>query len=144
MNYDIIGDIHGQAEKLRALLQRLGYREQSGQSGAMSTRSLRWRRRIAPAKASTKTWTKRCTGITLRLSRDHSPLPSRRSCNQVQRCMLEHPFASPADTARIDELARVVRKCGDRVELISRQGNSFAASFPDIIAPIERVPGDFV
>lgn len=30
MNYDIIGDIHGQVEKLRALLQRLGYRERIG------------------------------------------------------------------------------------------------------------------
>lgn len=30
MNYDIIGDVHGQAEKLRALLKRLSYRESSG------------------------------------------------------------------------------------------------------------------
>ncbi|MCY1260043.1 Bis(5'-nucleosyl)-tetraphosphatase, symmetrical [compost metagenome] len=30
MNYDIIGDVHGQAEKLRALLRRLGYQERSG------------------------------------------------------------------------------------------------------------------
>jgi hypothetical protein len=25
--YDVIGDIHGQADKLRALLQRLGYQQ---------------------------------------------------------------------------------------------------------------------
>lgn len=30
MNYDIIGDIHGHAEKLRTLLHKLGYRERSG------------------------------------------------------------------------------------------------------------------
>ncbi|CAG2155559.1 Bis(5'-nucleosyl)-tetraphosphatase, symmetrical [Cupriavidus yeoncheonensis] len=30
MNYDIIGDIHGQAGKLRTLLQKLGYGERSG------------------------------------------------------------------------------------------------------------------
>ena len=30
MNYDIIGDIHGHAEKLTALLAKLGYREQGG------------------------------------------------------------------------------------------------------------------
>ena len=30
MNYDIIGDVHGQFEKLVALLRRLGYREMRG------------------------------------------------------------------------------------------------------------------
>lgn len=30
MNYDIIGDIHGQAAKLRGMLSRLGYRERAG------------------------------------------------------------------------------------------------------------------
>jgi hypothetical protein len=30
MDYDIIGDIHGQADKLHALLARLGYRERDG------------------------------------------------------------------------------------------------------------------
>ena len=30
MNYDIIGDVHGQADKLRMLLHKLGYRENSG------------------------------------------------------------------------------------------------------------------
>ena len=30
MNYDIIGDIHGQIEKLEALLQKLGYRIKDG------------------------------------------------------------------------------------------------------------------
>ncbi|MDR5760700.1 metallophosphoesterase [Caballeronia sp. LZ035] len=30
MNFDIIGDIHGQADKLRALLKRLGYVERNG------------------------------------------------------------------------------------------------------------------
>jgi len=39
MNYHIIGDIHGQAEKLEALLSRLGYRKRGGiyrQPGAMA------------------------------------------------------------------------------------------------------------
>ena len=30
MNYDIIGDIHGHAAALKALLQKLGYRENGG------------------------------------------------------------------------------------------------------------------
>ena len=30
MAYDIIGDIHGQAEKLEALLRTLGYRDRGG------------------------------------------------------------------------------------------------------------------
>jgi hypothetical protein len=30
MNYDVIGDVHGQFEKLTALLQHLGYRESNG------------------------------------------------------------------------------------------------------------------
>ncbi len=30
MGYDIIGDIHGQADKLEALLTRMGYRNTSG------------------------------------------------------------------------------------------------------------------
>jgi hypothetical protein len=30
MHYDIIGDIHGQADKLEALLARMGYRQQAG------------------------------------------------------------------------------------------------------------------
>lgn len=30
MNYDVIGDIHGQADKLEALLRHLGYRERQG------------------------------------------------------------------------------------------------------------------
>ena len=30
MAYDVIGDIHGQADKLRALLLHLGYRERKG------------------------------------------------------------------------------------------------------------------
>src|SRR5438046_9172569 len=30
MTYDIIGDIHGHAEELRTLLQRLGYEERNG------------------------------------------------------------------------------------------------------------------
>ncbi|MEO7360976.1 MAG: metallophosphoesterase, partial [Gemmatimonadaceae bacterium] len=30
MSYDIIGDIHGHAEALTALLRKLGYRERSG------------------------------------------------------------------------------------------------------------------
>ena len=30
MNFDIIGDIHGQAEKIEALLKRLGYAERDG------------------------------------------------------------------------------------------------------------------
>ena len=30
MNYDIIGDVHGQSEKLVGLLKKLGYQETKG------------------------------------------------------------------------------------------------------------------
>ena len=38
----------------------------------------------------------------------------------------------------------LTRKNGSRIELISRKGNVMNPSFPDIVAAIERVPGDFV
>jgi bifunctional non-homologous end joining protein LigD len=38
----------------------------------------------------------------------------------------------------------LVRKVGDRVDLISRPGNLLNRSFPDIVSAVEAVPGDFV
>jgi bifunctional non-homologous end joining protein LigD len=39
---------------------------------------------------------------------------------------------------------RVLVRKGDRVDLISRAGNSLNASFPDIVQAVEAVPGEFV
>jgi bifunctional non-homologous end joining protein LigD len=38
----------------------------------------------------------------------------------------------------------LVRKVGARVELISRQGNLMNRSFPDVLAAVAQVPGDFI
>jgi bifunctional non-homologous end joining protein LigD len=45
---------------------------------------------------------------------------------------------------KYDGFRCLVRKSGARVELISRQGNLMNRSFPDVVAAVERVPGDFV
>lgn len=45
---------------------------------------------------------------------------------------------------KYDGFRCLVRKVGSRVELISRQGNIMNRSFPDVVAAVERVPGNFV
>jgi bifunctional non-homologous end joining protein LigD len=38
----------------------------------------------------------------------------------------------------------LVRKTGERIELVSREGNPLNHSFPDIVQAVAAVPGDFV
>ncbi|WP_155637796.1 hypothetical protein [Burkholderia stagnalis] len=38
----------------------------------------------------------------------------------------------------------MVRKTGERVELVSRNGNPLNRSFPEVVAAIAELPGDFV
>jgi bifunctional non-homologous end joining protein LigD len=45
---------------------------------------------------------------------------------------------------KLDGFRCLVRKFGDRVDLISRQGDFFNASFPEIVKAVALVPGDFV
>jgi bifunctional non-homologous end joining protein LigD len=45
---------------------------------------------------------------------------------------------------KYDGFRCLTRKEGSRVELISRQGNLMNPSFPDVVAAVESVPGDFV
>lgn len=45
---------------------------------------------------------------------------------------------------KYDGFRCLIQKVGERVELISRQGNSMNRSFPDIVAAVACVPGDFV
>ncbi|WP_255504109.1 ATP-dependent DNA ligase [Caballeronia sp. EK] len=45
---------------------------------------------------------------------------------------------------KYDGFRVMVRKAGDQVELVSRPGNSLNRSFPDIVAAVAEIPGDFV
>jgi bifunctional non-homologous end joining protein LigD len=45
---------------------------------------------------------------------------------------------------KYDGFRCLVRKVGSRVELISRQGNLMNRSFPDVVAAVENVYGNFV
>lgn len=56
-----------------------------------------------------------------------------------------HPFSDPGWVFewKYDGYRVLVRK-SDRVDLISRAGNSLNASFPDIARAVEAVPGEFV
>ncbi|CAN7338986.1 MULTISPECIES: DNA ligase [Paraburkholderia] len=45
---------------------------------------------------------------------------------------------------KLDGFRCLVRKYGEQVDLISRQGNFFNTSFPEIVKAIAAVPGDFV
>jgi bifunctional non-homologous end joining protein LigD len=55
------------------------------------------------------------------------------------------PFSDPGWIFEIkyDGFRCLVRKTGDRVDLVSRAGNSLNGSFPDILQAVAEVPGDF-
>ncbi|WP_233890102.1 ATP-dependent DNA ligase [Paraburkholderia flagellata] len=44
---------------------------------------------------------------------------------------------------KVDGFRCLVRKRSGRVDLVSRQGNSFNRSFPDVVQAVASVPGDF-
>lgn len=56
------------------------------------------------------------------------------------------PFSMEGVTSELkyDGFRCLVQKQGERVELTSRPGNSLNRSFPDIVAAVASVPGDFV
>ena len=45
---------------------------------------------------------------------------------------------------KFDGFRCLVRKHGDHVDLISREGKPFNLSFPDVVKAVSAVPGDFV
>ena len=45
---------------------------------------------------------------------------------------------------KFDGFRCLIRKYGEQVDLISRQGNFFNAQFPEIVKAVAAVPGDFV
>ncbi len=45
---------------------------------------------------------------------------------------------------KLDGFRCLVRKSRERVDLLSREGNRFNGSFPDIVDAVAAVPGDFV
>jgi bifunctional non-homologous end joining protein LigD len=58
----------------------------------------------------------------------------------------KRPFSS-ADWLfewKYDGFRCLVRKQGDQVDLISREGKPFNLSFPDVVKAVSAVPGDFV
>lgn len=56
------------------------------------------------------------------------------------------PFSDPdwIYEFKYDGFRGLVRKSGDRVELLSRNGNLLNGSFPDIVESVSSNPGDFV
>jgi bifunctional non-homologous end joining protein LigD len=58
----------------------------------------------------------------------------------------KRPFSDPEWLFEIkyDGFRCLIQKLGERVDLISRNGNAFNGSFPDIVAAVTAVPGDFV
>jgi bifunctional non-homologous end joining protein LigD len=56
------------------------------------------------------------------------------------------PFSDPAWLYewKYDGFRCLVRKSGDHVDLLSREGNLFNASFPDVVQAVAAVRGDFV
>jgi bifunctional non-homologous end joining protein LigD len=56
------------------------------------------------------------------------------------------PFSAPGwlYELKYDGFRCLIRKSGDCVELVSRNGNPFNASFPDVAAAVADISGDFV
>jgi bifunctional non-homologous end joining protein LigD len=56
------------------------------------------------------------------------------------------PFSDPEWLYEIkcDGFRCLIRKTGEQVDLLSRNGNSFNGSFPEIVAAVSDIPGDFV
>ncbi|HKR43337.1 MAG TPA: DNA ligase [Paraburkholderia sp.] len=56
------------------------------------------------------------------------------------------PFSNPdwPFEWKYDGFRCLVRKCGAQVELVGRQGKTFNLSFPEVVAAVAAVPGDFV
>jgi bifunctional non-homologous end joining protein LigD len=55
------------------------------------------------------------------------------------------PFSDPDWLFEIkyDGFRCLILKAGARVDLLSRNGNSFNGSFPEVVEAVSRVPGDF-
>jgi len=56
------------------------------------------------------------------------------------------PFSDPGwiYELKYDGFRCLVRKLGESVELVSRNGKPLNGSFPDVVEAVRRVPGDFV
>ena len=57
-----------------------------------------------------------------------------------------HPFADPSWLFewKYDGFRCLVRKAGERIDLLSRDGNLLNGSFPEVVHAVGAVPGDFV
>src|SRR5258707_1142445 len=63
----------------------------------------------------------------------YSPATGSVERQHYERCLLKY-----------DGFRCLVRKHNERVELVSRPGNSLNRSFPDIVEAVATVPGNFV
>lgn len=59
--------------------------------------------------------------------------------------LYRRPFSDPEwlYELKYDGFRCLIRKTGERVDLLSRNGNLFNGSFPEIVDAVSRVPGDF-
>lgn len=59
--------------------------------------------------------------------------------------LYNRPFSDPEWLFEIkyDGFRCLVRKAGERVDLLSRNGNFFNGSFPDVVQAVAEMPGDF-
>lgn len=74
------------------------------------------------------------------------PIPQIEARDLMHATLRATPFSAEGwlFELKYDGFRCLTRKIGSRVELISRQGNVMNPSFPDIVAAINCVPGDFV
>jgi ATP-dependent DNA ligase len=75
-----------------------------------------------------------------------SSVPVVEAADLMHATLQKRPFSS-ADWLfewKYDGFRCLVRKRGDQVDLISRQGNYLNGSFPDVVKAVAAVPGDFV
>jgi bifunctional non-homologous end joining protein LigD len=74
------------------------------------------------------------------------PLPSIQSSDLMLATLGKRPFKDPdwIFELKYDGYRCLVRKSGDLVELLSRNGNELGGSFPDVAAAVASIPADFV
>jgi bifunctional non-homologous end joining protein LigD len=60
--------------------------------------------------------------------------------------LVQRPFTKPGWSfeMKLDGFRALARRQGDRVELISRNGNTLGAAFPEIVRALKSIPGNWV
>jgi bifunctional non-homologous end joining protein LigD len=73
------------------------------------------------------------------------PLPPIEASDLMLATVFKRPFSDDAwlFDLKYDGYRCLVRKSGPRTELVSREGNLLNASFPEVVAAVAALPGDF-